>query len=78
MNNKAKKIDTKGSGQHPILQAVRAKMESIQDGVLSDMEELAARIDRLKSKSTPPNERDTEPELEVEIDETEIQNPETD
>jgi len=42
------------SGEHPIMQAVRKKLDSIREGTLPELEALNARIDKLKKKSDPP------------------------
>jgi len=56
------------SGEHPILQAVRKKLDSIREGTLPELEALNARIDKLKRESDPPNEEDedTHPQIRVE------------
>jgi predicted RNase H-like HicB family nuclease len=45
------------SGEHPIMQAVRRKLDSIRDGDLPELEKLNERINRLKDKidSNPPS-----------------------
>lgn len=65
------------SGEHPIMQAVRKKLDSIREGTLPELEALNARIDRLRVKSDPPvqsipptdekdeGEEDTIPGIEV-------------
>lgn len=44
------------SGEHPIMQAVRKKLDSIREGTLPELEALNARIDKLKRESDPPDE----------------------
>lgn len=59
------------SGEHPVMQEVRKKLDSIREGTLSELEALNARIDKLKKKSDPPDEskdegeEDTQPHLRV-------------
>lgn len=50
-----RKAPKKGSsGDHPIMQAVRKKLDSIREGTLPELEALNARIDKIKTKSDPP------------------------
>ena len=59
-----------GSGGHPIMEAVRKKLDSIREGTLPELESLNTRINKLQAKSDPPNDvdesdepiPDTEPE----------------
>ncbi len=57
------------SGEHPIVIAFREKMQSIEDHTLPAAEELAARAEKLKTKSDrPPIERkDGDEEIPVDI-----------
>lgn len=56
-----RKASRKGaSGEHPTMQAVRAKMDSIREGTLPELEALKDRIDKLKKKSDPPASSDIE------------------
>ena len=51
------------SGQHPIMQEVRKRLESLTEHQLQgDLANLHSRIDRLKEETTiPPSEKDTDP-----------------
>jgi hypothetical protein len=58
-----RKAARKGSsGEHPIMQDVRKKLDSIREGTLSELEALNARIDKIKAKSDPPSAADDEKE----------------
>ena len=69
VTRKAARKEKGGSGGHPIMRAVREKLDSIREGTLTELESLNTRIDKLQSQSNPPvlNEDDepipdTEPE----------------
>ena len=70
VTRKAARKGKGGSGGHPIMRAVREKLDSIREGTLTELESLNTRIDKLQAKSDPPNDvdesdepiPDTEPE----------------
>lgn len=51
-----RRIIRKGSsGEHPVMQAVRKKLDSIREGTLPELEALNRRIDKInKVRSDPP------------------------
>lgn len=61
-------IKRSSSGEHPIMQSVRAKMASIREGQLPELEALNRRAERLKAKSDPPK-TETPPPLPDEDEE---------
>lgn len=72
------------SGQHPAVQAFRKKFDSIQDTTLSLVEDMNARITKIKEKTVDPRREETSPDSRregdgdvpvdvVDLDELEIQ-----
>ena len=62
------------SGSHPSVRAYREKMDSLEEGALTELQNLNERLDRLKKKSDkpPPDpRRDGDEEVPVDIVELE-------
>ncbi len=63
-----------GSGEHPIVIAFRAKMDSIQEHEIPAAAELAARVEALKAKSDrPPADPRREDDEAIPVDVVELE-----
>ncbi len=63
------------SGQHPSIRAFRDKLDSINEGTFPLVEELNAKLNRIKAKSDPPKRQDPrrEDDQEVPVDVVELE-----